>query len=152
MVTRIYFTHVTLLAFYCSILLFLSNSSGALPLSMPYYLPKSLRNLAHDFSSKSPVDKVLEKSAIERVIPSSYDSDQSPVLAAKRVNSTEIATTIIPQLPLSWRRKGTHRRKHTKSFPKATLRPAIESRNRRRKKLPKSRNPICYFTSLPCVE
>ncbi|KAI1699758.1 hypothetical protein DdX_17142 [Ditylenchus destructor] len=63
MVTRFYLTRATLIALNCFILLFLSNSCGALPPSMPYYLPKSLRNLVHDFSSKPPVDKVLEKSA-----------------------------------------------------------------------------------------
>ncbi|KAI1690880.1 hypothetical protein DdX_22248 [Ditylenchus destructor] len=144
------------------LLLGLTKSSDALFPGGPRYLRhfrQSSRNWAENRSGAPFLDTLEHKSQkpAEIIVHFSLNSDpmkgmpvENPKLGKEVTQKSSVPTTNAFR-----RRPGTHRRKHLPKQLGRTLPQAVSTTEipvQIRKKLPKSKNPLCYFTAIPCMD
>ncbi|KAI1694581.1 hypothetical protein DdX_20040 [Ditylenchus destructor] len=147
-----------------TILLSATKSSNALPPNYVPYLPLSLGNLPGASSTNSNIKKDELFVALSE---NASDIDYWPkaLTARNTANPTpEQTTPLSPASPITLRfRSHTHRRKHKlKHFGKSivpsglvkpkwtTKKVTVTTEIQRTTKLPRSKNPLCYFTAISC--
>ncbi|KAI1697227.1 hypothetical protein DdX_18621 [Ditylenchus destructor] len=150
-----------------TILLSETKSSNALPPNYVLYLPLSLGNLPGASSVNSNIKKDELFAALSENT-SGIDYWPKALTVKNPANPTpEQTTPLSPASPTTLRfRSHTHRRKHllkyfgksvvpsgflkpkwtTKKVTVTTERPEIQKTT----KLPRSKNPLCYFTAISC--
>ncbi|KAI1694580.1 hypothetical protein DdX_20039 [Ditylenchus destructor] len=144
------------------LLLVLTKSSDALFPGGPRYLRHfrhSSRNWAENRPGAPFLDTLEQKSQkpAEIIVHFSLNLDpiegmplEIPKPSKEFTQKPHFLTTNVFRL-----RPGTHRRKHLPKQLGRTLPQAVsttETPVQIRKKLPKSKNPLCYFTAIPCMD
>ncbi|KAI1698866.1 hypothetical protein DdX_17664 [Ditylenchus destructor] len=147
-----------------TILLGAIKSSNALPPNYISYLPLSLGNLPGASSANSNIQKDELFAALSENA-SGIDYWPKALTVKNPANPTpEQTTPLSPASPTTLRfRSHTHRRKHSPNHFRKSIVPSglvkpkwttkkvtVTTEIQRTTKLPRSKNPLCYFTAISC--